>query len=393
MTRDLLRELLSLRDLEARRVVGLLSGTSADGIDAAVVEVRGSGCSTAVRLLSFETSPIADELKRRIWGLTDGTAAHLCELNFLLGEAFADAALSAIHHAGLRPSDVHLVGSHGQTARHQPPGAGVATPSTLQIAEGAVIAERTGLPVICDFRVADVAAGGHGAPLIPLVDYLLFRPRSGARVLLNLGGIANVTFVPPELDGVLAFDTGPGNMLLDAVARAASSGAQTYDRDGQLAASGTTDAALLRQLLAQPYFALEPPKSTGRETFGRDFVYPLVDRYRDRLADLMCTLVDLTVESIALSCDRFLLPHGAVDHLYASGGGVHNQELMGRLAARLAPIPVESLTAIGMDPDAKEAIGFAVLANESLHCAAGNVPAATGARGPRVLGKIVPPPL
>jgi len=391
--RDPLRELLALRDLETRRIVGLLSGTSADGIDAAVVEVRGSRLATEVRTLAFETVPIPDELKQRIWALPDGLAVHLCELNFLLGEAFAEAARRAVARAGLQLADIHLVGSHGQTARHQPPGEGTAVPSTLQIGEGAVIAERTGRPVICDLRVADVAAGGHGAPLIPLVDYLLFRPATGARVMLNIGGIANVTLVHPELERVIAFDTGPGNMPLDAVARAATGGAQTFDRHGSLAAAGAVDEALLRELLAHPYFALPPPKSTGREAFGRDFVYPLLDRFRDRLADLMATLAQLTVEAIGTAFDRFILPRTTVDHVYVSGGGVHNRELMRRLGARLAPIPIDSLAALGTDPDAKEAIGFAVLANEALFCHAGNIPAATGARGPRVLGKIVLPPL
>jgi len=248
--------------------------------------------------------------------------------------------------------------------------------------------------VICDFRVADVAAGGQGAPLIPLVDRLLFAHPDQVRVMLNLGGIANVTVLDPDPTRIEAFDTGPANMALDAVARAASGGVETCDVDGEMARSGRTDASLLQELLATPYLAQPPPKSTGREMFGREFVYPLLDRYRDRLPDLAATLTCFTAESIGLAFDRFILPRfGPVSDLLVSGGGVHNGLLMELIARRLGPSPVQSVSEHGMDPDAKEAIGFAVLANESLFSQAGNIPHATGARGPRALGKFVLPPL
>lgn len=391
-TGDPLAALLALRELPARRIVGLMSGTSADGIDVALAQISGSGAQTAVELLAFDTVPIEPAFKQHIWNLPDGPALTLCELNFLLGEAFAHATRHVIDAAGLSLSDVHLIGSHGQTARHQPPGVG-SIPSTLQIGEGAVIAERTGLPVICDFRVADVAAGGQGAPLIPLVDHLLFHQPDRVLALLNLGGIANVTVLTGRPDQIIAFDTGPANMALDAVARAISKGRMSYDLDGQLAAAGEVDRAVLDELLALPYFARRPPKSTGRELFGRDFVYPLQDRFAERSADLLATLTRLTVESVGRALDDFVLPAHDVAQVYVSGGGVHNVELMRLLAERLAPIPVDSLAALGMDPDAKEAVGFAVLANETLFGRSGNLPSATGARGPRVLGKIVLPPL
>lgn len=393
METDPLTRLILLRELPARRIVGLMSGTSADGIDVAIVEVSGSGVDTNVQQLAFDSVPIEDSLKHRIWSLPDDHAANICELNFLLGEAFASAALQVIAGAGLTTVQLHLIGSHGQTARHQPPGKGVTVPSTLQIAEGAVIAEHTGLPVICDFRVADVAAGGQGAPLIPLVDYLLFKPEQGCRALLNLGGIANVTVLFPERERVMAFDTGPANMALDAVARAATKGRSTFDRDGHLAARGSVDSSLLQELLSHPFFALSPPKSTGRQTFGRDFIYPLLDRCKDSLPDLMATLSQLTAETVGQAFDQFVLPRAQVEVVFVSGGGVHNPDLMHRLTRRLAPLPVQSVEATGMDPDAKEAIGFAVLANESLFCNPGNLPAATGSRGSRVLGKFILPPL
>ncbi len=393
MNRDLLGELIQLRKLESRRIVGLMSGTSADGIDAALVEVRGHGLSTRVNLLGFETRPIDRALKERIWRLPDDQSANICELNFLLGEAFAAAAHQVVDQTHLSMTDVHLIGSHGQTARHQPLSPQTQVPSTLQIGEGAVIAERTGCPVICDFRVADVAAGGQGAPLIPLVDYLLFRPPQDIRLTLNLGGIANITMLHPDLGRVMAFDTGPANMAIDTVARVISGWNLAYDRDGALASRGAVDQPLLAELLNHPYLALAPPKSTGRETFGRDFIYPLMTRMQNRLEDLLTTLSQFTVESIGLAYDRFIFPQGVVQQMYVSGGGVHNPFLMERLSRRLSPMPVSSIADLGMDPDAKEAVAFAVLANEALFCNPGNVPSATGAQGPRVLGKFVLPPL
>jgi len=388
---DHLTSLLRLRELPARRIAGLMSGTSADGIDVAVVEIRGSGEATEVELLAFDTVPIEPGFKEHIWNLPDGPALTLCDLNFLLGEAFAQATEHVVEEAGLTLEDLHLIGAHGQTAPPQPPGEGT-IPSTLQIGEGAVIAERTGVPVICDFRVADVAAGGQGAPLIPLVDHLLFRQPDRVLALLNLGGIANVTVLTPRPEQIIAFDTGPANMALDAVARATSDGRWAFDLDGQLAACGEVDREVLDELLALPYFARRPPKSTGRELFGRDFVYPLLDRFSERAADLLATLTQLTAETVGRALDDFVLGQHDVAQVYVSGGGVHNPELMRRLAERLAPLPVDSLAAAGMDPDAKEAVGFAVLANETLFCRPGNLPSATGAQGPRVLGKIVLPP-
>jgi anhydro-N-acetylmuramic acid kinase len=250
-----------------------------------------------------------------------------------------------------------------------------------------VIAERTGLPVVADFRPRDVAAGGEGAPLVPLVDWLLFRVPGRARGLLNIGGIANVTVVGDRLEETYAFDLGPGNMPLDSVVTAWTAGAETFDRDGRRAASGRLDAALVRELLAHPFFAIPPPKSTGRETFGVAFVGPLLRRFAGREADLVRTLTRFVAEGIAGGIRR----HGRrrVEEVVVSGGGAANRTLMADLREILAPVTVRSLAELGMDPDAKEAVAFAVLANETLFGRAGNLPAATGAAGPRVLGKIV----
>jgi anhydro-N-acetylmuramic acid kinase len=381
---DPLQRLLDLRARPTRRIIGLLSGTSADGTDAALCELAGAGEATRLVSCTFMTTPFPRALRERIFRLAQADATELCDLDVLLGEAFAVAALEVCVAAGVAIEDVDLIGSHGQTAVHHPRSAGHLG-ATLQIGEAAVIAERTGRPVVSDFRVRDVAAGGEGAPLVPLVDHLLFRKRGTRRALQNIGGIANVTLVGDALADLVAFDNGPGNMPLDAVARAASGGAEAFDAGGQRAARGHVDAALLVDLHAHPYLTKPLPKSTGRETFGKDFVYPLLARYSDRLDDLLATLTRFVAEAIARSY-REALP-APPDEVYVSGGGALNPTLMAHLTALLAPVPVATSAMLGVDPEAKEAIAFAVLANETLFGHAGNVPAVTGAAGPRVLGK------
>lgn len=385
---DALKDFIALRDKPSRRIVGLMSGTSADGIDAALVDIEGYGESLKFSLIESSTIEFSHQLRRRIWALPDATTSAICEINFMLGEAFGRAVLSLLEKAKLPLESIDLIGSHGQTARHHPPGHSTRISSTLQLGEAAMIAELTKTPVISDFRVADMAAKGHGAPLIPLVDHLLFGDKN--RVLINLGGIANLSVVGPDigLEKIVAFDTGPANMAIDAIARSASSGHQTYDKDGKLAASGSIDSCLLAELLDHPYFKMPPPKSTGRAEFGRDFVYPLLDRYADRYADLAATLTALTVQSVAKALEQWVFSDYVIEEIIISGGGVHNPIIMQGLKDRLVDYPVFSSSERGLDPDAKEAIGFAILANESLFSQAGNVPAATGAKAKRVLGKI-----
>ncbi|HEX4406716.1 MAG TPA: anhydro-N-acetylmuramic acid kinase [Polyangia bacterium] len=385
MSPDPLQRLHDLRARPRRRIIGLLSGTSADGTDAALCELEGAGEATHLLSSTFVTTPFPRALRERIFRLAQADASELVDLDVLLGEAFAEAALEVAVAAGVRIEDVDLIGSHGQTAVHHPRSAGKLG-ATLQIGEAAVIAERTGKPVVSDFRVRDVAAGGEGAPLVPLVDHLLFRKSGARRALQNIGGIANVTLVGATLDDLVAFDNAPGNMPLDAVARAASNGADAFDAGGRRAAKGAIDAALLAELHAHPYLAKPLPKSTGRETFGKDFVYPLLSRYGARLDDLLATLTRFVAEAIARSY-RELLPAPPTE-VYVSGGGALNPTLMAHLAQLLAPVPVATSASLGVDPEAKEAIAFAVLANETLFGRPGNVPSVTGAIGPRVLGKI-----
>lgn len=388
MSADPLARFLALRALPRRRVVGLISGTSADGIDAALVEVQGAEAALDVRVLDFRTRPLDPALRARVLALPEARADELLRLHYRLGEEFAEAALAVIAPARRRGLEVHLLGSHGQTARHHPraaePGGRAAT---LQLAEPAVIAERTGLPVVADFRPRDVAAGGEGAPLVPLVDWLLFRRPGVTRACLNLGGIANVTVVAERAEDVRAFDLGPANMPLDLVVQAWTGGREAFDRDGARAAAGRPDPALVTELLGHPFLALPPPKSTGREAFGEAFVRPLLARYAGREADLLASLTRFVAEAVALGLHRWL--REPPDEVLVSGGGARNATLMGALGAALAPVPVRSLAEVGMDPDAKEAVAFAVLAHETLFGRPGNLPGATGAAGARVLGKIV----
>ena len=256
-------------------VIGIVSGTSADGIDTALVRIDGTGLSTRAETVAFQTVPYSDPLREAVLALPQGSAADICRMNFVLGERFAAAAVDLMKRASVEAEEVDFVGSHGQTVYHIPPRMGDVG-STLQIGEADVIAERTGLPVVSDFRTRDVAAGGEGAPLSAYVDYLLFRRKGPPRVLLNLGGIGNLTVVTEDIEEVFAFDTGPANMPLDELVRIITQGKEHYDRAGRMAAKGRIVENLLHKLLEHPYLNIPIPKTTGRETFGRGFV--MIDR-------------------------------------------------------------------------------------------------------------------
>ncbi|MFZ5470424.1 MAG: anhydro-N-acetylmuramic acid kinase [Myxococcota bacterium] len=371
----------------ALRVVGLISGTSADAAEAALCEISGTGKSARVKLLSHVSAPFPRSLRERI--LSAHTARDVCELDFLLGERFADAALRTIAAAQLRPQDVDLIGSHGQTVVHLPPSLSP-TPSTLQIGEAAIIAERTGIATVSDFRARDIAAGGEGAPLVPYADWVLFRKKGGVRALQNIGGIANLSIVSDRLEDTVAFDTGPGNMLLDGLARLATRGKAAFDRDGRMAKKGIVISSLLDELLAHPFLRRRPPKSAGRELFGDELVVSLWARFGRRPFDLLATAAAFTVEATARAYERWVLPRHALEGVYVSGGGSRNPVLMKGLAARLAPLPVRPLDVLGFPEGAKEAACFALLASEFFHRTPQNVPSATGAKRRVVLGKLTP---
>jgi anhydro-N-acetylmuramic acid kinase len=375
---------------KSRLVVGLMSGTSADGVDAALVRIRDVGGATRVETLAALTVPFASRVRDAIHDLSTGGAADVARWNMDLGELFADAALAVVAKAGRSPRDVDLIGSHGQTIVHLPRTRGRGA-ATLQIGEPSVVAERTGAPVVADFRVRDVAAGGEGAPLVPLLDWLLLRPTKGARLAQNLGGVGNVTLVTPRAGDVVAFDTGPANAPIDAAAALATDGRRRFDDGGRLAARGRVDEAEVRRLLADPYFRRPPPKSLDRDAFGAPLVARVVRR-RPGLAgaDLVATMTEFTARSVADAYRRHLPARKRIVDVVVSGGGVRNPVLMRRLAELLAPTPVRSSAELGVDPDAKEAVAFAVLADRSVRGRAGNLPRVTGARRAVVLGKFVP---
>jgi anhydro-N-acetylmuramic acid kinase len=346
------------------RVAGVMSGTSLDGIDVAIVEIRGRHIST----IGFQSTPYADTVRRAI--LHASTARDISRLNFQLGELYARAVLRACRRYG----PVELIGCHGQTIYHQ------GGAHTLQIGEAAVIAERTGVPVVSDFRTRDIAAGGQGAPLVPFVDCLLFRHPRRTRVALNIGGIANITVIPTGI----AFDTGPGNMVIDALAREYTQGRQNFDRNGRIAARGHVDRALLDRLLADPYYRRKPPKSAGREQYGAEYVARL-ERTGLPLPDLIATATVLTAATIAMAVAPV-----APDEVIVSGGGAHNPQILSHLAAFLPGVALATSADYGINVDAKEAIAFAILAYQTWRRKPSNLPTATGARRPVILGKITP---
>ncbi|MEJ2215811.1 MAG: anhydro-N-acetylmuramic acid kinase [Gemmatimonadota bacterium] len=381
------------------RVIGLMSVTSLDGIDAALVEFEDDdGARTddvAWTVRAFHSTPFSAAQREEIHrSILDGDAAALCRLHARLGEWLAAAALQACDAASLTAADVDLIGSHGQTIWHQPP-TDEERGATLQLGDPATIAERTGIPVVSDFRSRDMAAGGEGAPLVPWVDRFLFSQPDRVRVLQNIGGIANLTRVPRTSsdEALIAFDTGPGNAPIDAAVELATSGSERYDADGRWARQGRVRADLLETLLEEPFFRRPPPKSTGREVFGRPYVQALARRMRpaDRQAwaDLVATLTALTAHTIGDAVRRWVVPLGA-DELVLTGGGARNPVLREMIEAAVAPLPVLPGDSLGIDPDAKEAIAFAALAWAHVRRVPGNVPSVTGSAGPRVLGSLTP---
>lgn len=366
--------------------VGVMSGTSLDGVSTALVKLRGD--ASAASLVAFRHEPYsASERGAIIDAMARGTPKDVAFLHVALGERFAGAVLALLAQARVSPRDLSFVASHGQTIWHEPGRA------TLQIGDASVLAERIGVRVVSDFRARDVAAGGQGAPLVPLADVMLFGHEKRGRWLLNLGGMANMTFVPRRgvSEGAFAFDTGPGVAVIDAVTRRVDSDAE-FDRDGERARRGRPVAKLLDELLTEPYFVQEPPKSTGRERFGIPYADDLLARVRKAGGsdnDAVATATALTVETIGRAIERW----GAKDpetELVISGGGSKNPALVERLAARVQPRPVVLFDQLFFDGEAKEAVAFAFLGLHTVLGKAGNLPAATGARGPRVLGHVTP---
>jgi|ERR1051326_2893625 anhydro-N-acetylmuramic acid kinase len=360
------------------RVAGLISGTSVDGIDVAVAQVSRP-VSADLKVIAFKSIPYPPEVRAAILAISNAPThtAEIARMNFLIGELFA----RAVHACGVPLETIDLIGSHGQTIFHEGDPVdlfGHKIASTMQIGEPAIIAERTGIPVVADFRPSDIAAGGKGAPLVPYVDYLLFHSETTGRVALNIGGIANISVIPASApaEQVIAFDTGPGNMIIDGLTG-------SYDRDGAMARRGTVDKTLLDRLLADPYYRKAPPKSAGREQYGKELLGSLP---KLPLEDLVATATELTVQTIAQAINAY----ERIDEVIVSGGGAHNIYMMERLAAALHA-QLKTSNDFGVDIDAKEAIAFAILAHETWSRRPSNLPSATGARHAAILGKICYP--
>lgn len=392
-----LERLIAISRKEQRVVVGLMSGTSVDAIDAVLVGITGNGHDGAVmKKLRFDSFPFPDDIRTRVKTLFDPNKAHIdeiCTLDFIVGEMFATAVNRLIADAGMKNEEVDLIAAPGQTIWHHPRPVSfewldhpAATRGTLAIGQAAVIAERTGITTIGDLRVRDVAAGGHGAPLVAYFDWALLRHPTRARCMQNIGGIANVTYVPTraKLDDVIAFDTGPGNMVIDELVFILSDAQESYDRDGERAARGTIREDVLAWGLSDPYFDLDPPKTTGRERFGRQFARRMIEKFAEVPPDdLVATGTALTVESIARAYERWIFPLGPVDDVIIAGGGAKNPVLLRMLRERLPQCNVEIYEHL----EAKEAMAMALIANDSLLGLNTNVASATGAH-PTILGKI-----
>jgi len=407
---------LSLAPARQHYAVGLMSGTSHDGVSAALVTIDDRR-SPPVRLITFATFPYPPKFRARLLAASADAglgAGEISQLNFALGAALGRATLAISRRARVAPARLSFIGSHGHTFFHLPPRRATRgeTASTLQLGESAVIAAITGTPVVADFRPMDIAIGGEGAPLAPLAHLWLFGDRRRGRIVQNIGGIGNATYLPPRArigdPRLIAFDTGPGVGLIDALAARLSDGKLRMDRDGRMALRGRVNETLLAELMRHSYFRRRPPKSTGREEFGLPLLEQIVERARTIAAagqnsardagnglagdDLIATVTALTARSIADAVARFIVPLGPVDQLIATGGGARNPALLRMLAAELPTIEVITAKDAGVDGDALEAVAFAILGYQMLRGMPGNIPTVTGARSPAILGKLTLPP-
>lgn len=376
------------------KAIGLMSGTSADGIDAALVEIKGKGLDCKMDLIAFKKFPFQKRLRELIHKVSTpeyGRVDLICRLNFLLGGLFAEAAIGVVKKAGYKMKDIDLIGSHGQTIYHMPEGK---PPSTLQIGEPSVIAERTGVTTIADFRTMDVAAGGIGAPLTPFAHYILFKRKDKGIAVNNIGGISNVTFIPKkgDINNVIAFDTGPGNMLIDSVVHIITKDRLGYDKSGRIASKGMASERLLNELMRHPFINKRPPKSTGREEFGYSEalkIYQSAKKYRLSDEDILATVTKFTANTIAESYRRYILNRNNISEIILCGGGARNPVLVEMIAKGIKPIKVVTSDKYGFPPETIESIAFALLGYAALKGIPANLPQVTGAKKRVILGKII----
>lgn len=378
-------------------VVGLMSGTSLDGVDAAVVSIKGNGFQTRWKLVAFDIFEYPKDVKSRLFHFMESdcwNANEFCRLNFWLGYFYAKVVKKICEKSKIALSQIDLIGSHGQTIRHLPEAtnfAGMHITGTLQIGDPSVIAKQTGIPTVADFRPADMALGGQGAPLVSLIDYMLFRSARYNRGILNIGGISNITIVRANANPneVFAFDVGPGNMILDGLAQQIFN--LPMDMDGKIASEGKIHKKLLDELLNHPYLQLTPPKSTGREMFGKAYINELIVKaktYQLNNSDVLATATAFVAACIRDAYKRFIAEKMLLNEIYVGGGGANNPILMSNLKEYLCPIHIRRSNEFGISADAKEAICFAILANETISGNAGNLPSVTGASQSTILGKI-----
>ncbi|MGA2914715.1 MAG: anhydro-N-acetylmuramic acid kinase [Sedimentisphaerales bacterium] len=366
------------------RIVGLMSGTSADGIDAAAIDIKNN----KVKLLAFDTFEYPRQLRKDILRIAEQKnckAGDISRLNFAIGDCFADAVIKLCRKNKINIKTIDLIGSHGQTIYHNPKGK---ICSTFQIGEPSVIAYKTGITTVADFRPKDMAAGGQGAPLVPFADYWLFKNKKISRAIQNIGGIANVTYLPAGagLKEIIAFDTGPGNMVIDRIVNVLSKGKLHYDKDGKIAAKGKINKKLLDEMMKHPFLKKKPPKSTGREEFGAAFTEKFIKKLKPA-EDLLATATAFTAESIAQAYKKFL--PGLPDEIILCGGGARNKTLVKMLRQNIRS-KICLADDFGINSDAKEAVSFAILAFAAIKGIPNNVPNATGAKKSLVLGKIIP---
>ncbi len=376
--------------------IGLMSGTSLDGVDAALVEIQGHGFETKVELKAFETYPIEETLKdeiKRALRNDEPLLDLLTSLNFKLGKLFSKAVGEIMKTGGVHGEEIAFVASHGQTLYHIPKDRDGLIRSTLQLGEPAVIAYDHGITVISNFRTMDIAAGGEGAPLVPLTELILYGGKNESMALQNVGGIGNVTFIPKsrEEHEVFAFDTGPGNMVIDEAMKILYG--LSYDDGGKVALSGEVNEALLEELLGHPFILKDRPKSTGREDFGETYTLQVLkDHPLIKNEDFIATLTMFTAKTMAIAYERFIMKDHPLDKVVLGGGGAHNKALISYLQGLLPEVKILTQEDFGLSSDAKEAIAFAILGNETLHGSHGNLKGATGAKESVILGNITPNP-
>ncbi|REJ28390.1 MAG: anhydro-N-acetylmuramic acid kinase [Caldibacillus debilis] len=377
-------------------VVGLMSGTSLDGIDASLVKIDGFGTSTKIKVIKSISLPYEQTLKEELLSAMDKKSSNveqICSLNFKLGYLFADAVKKVCKEADIPLSQIDLIGSHGQTIYHLPNPLPPLTKSSLQIGDPSVLAYETKTMVVSNFRAMDIAAGGEGAPLIPYIDWLLFRSKTKGRILQNIGGIGNCTVLKKDAkkEDIIAFDTGPGNMIIDELCRTLLN--IPYDANGEIASQGKVHHDVVSKLMDHDFFKKSPPKSTGREEFGREFTLKVIKNFSDLSAkDLIATATYFTAYSIADAYKKFVFPEAEIDEIIVSGGGGNNKTLLKMIQSLLPDKKLIKMDDLGITADEKEAVGFAVLANEYIHQQKTNMPKATGAKEFVLLGQLTLPP-